>query len=674
MGGFASFYYERDAQHYDQGIDDRYWITNPRTREISPKLTGSGGDFTTSLYDTTQSTQEVRWGGMGALGVEWFQQRLNLYYLRTQSTEDQVTLAEDTRGKYYYFPNYQPSNPRDPGNQEQGLAPFHRAETLQYTERETQTLQFGGQHVIPIPELGFSVGDRGQHDVFTILPPEFDWMLSWNSASMHQPDKRLFGELWWGPRYSAGRPPRIPPKTYEAAHHQLKPGENINMGNFQRIWKDIREDGTQFSMDFKLPFRQWTGDEGYVKFGWFRDDVDRTYNQETFTNSADVGPNAYWYGPWEQRWSSVYPYEIHRIHAIESDVDYIGRQEIRAGYWMADLPICHFFNVIGGYRFESTKLTIRNDPDDQVLWFPPTGGLSDLEGPEADVDLDQNDRLPMIGFKFQPFDQITFRGSYSETIARPTFKELTPIIQVEYLGADVFVGNPKLQLSAVRNYDLRFDWTPAPGTLLSVSWFKKTVLNPIEYEQRVHDFLYTTPVNYPAGWLKGWELEVRVDMGEWFKELAGLTVGGNATWIDSEVTLPEEDSALFEQRNIQAPMRRREMTNAPNHLYNLFFTYDIERTGTTVGLFYTVRGDVLIAGAGQSNGAYIPNVYEKEFGTLNFTLSQKLNDTWTINFKAKNLLNPEIQTVYRSRWYSGDVVRTSYTKGIDFSVSIGAQW
>jgi hypothetical protein len=40
------------------------------------------------------------------------------------------------------------------------------------------------------------------------------------------------------------------------------------------------------------------------------------------------------------------------------------------------------------------------------------------------------------------------------------------------------------------------------------------------------------------------------------------------------------------------------MTNAPEHLYNVFLTYDVRATGTQLGLFYTVQGDTLVAGAG----------------------------------------------------------------------------
>jgi outer membrane receptor protein involved in Fe transport len=276
-----------------------------------------------------------------------------------------------------------------------------------------------------------------------------------------------------------------------------------------------------------------------------------------------------------------------------------------------------------------------------------------------------------------PLEQVTLRGNYAETVARQTFKELTPIQQTEYLGGDVFIGNPFLRMSALRNYDLRLDYAPYEGGLVSASWFLKHIDDPIEYVQRVAEFSYTTPVNYPKGELSGYEFEVRQKLGRLWGGLDGLSVGANATLIESEVTLPKEEAEAFNPPNIQAPMKTRDMSNAPEHLYNLYMTAELDRlglVGTQVALFYTVRGDTLVAGAGQSNGKFVPSVYETEYGTLNFSLSQKIGEAWKVQFQAKNLLDPEIETVYRSEYIDSDVTKTSYKRGREFSIGISGSF
>ena len=207
---------------------------------------------------------------------------------------------------------------------------------------------------------------------------------------------------------------------------------------------------------------------------------------------------------------------------------------------------------------------------------------------------------------------------------------------------------------------------------LPISCFYKDVKDPIEYIQRLVNYTFTTVVNYPEGELSGFEVEVRQDLGHFWPKLEGLSIGANATFIDSVVQLPEHESAQFELPNINAPMKEREMTNAPEHLYNLYFTYDMARlglTGTQLGVFYTVKGDTLIAGAGQSKGNFVPNVFETEHGTLNISLKQQFGDHFSLKLQAKNLTNPDIETVYRSEYIDEDVTKTSYQKGVEFSIS-----
>jgi hypothetical protein len=153
-----------------------------------------------------------------------------------------------------------------------------------------------------------------------------------------------------------------------------------------------------------------------------------------------------------------------------------------------------------------------------------------------------------------------------------------------------------------------------------------------------------------------------------------LAVGGNATFIDAVVTLPADEAAAFERSNIQAPMRKRDMSNAPEYVYNLYLTYDLALTGTQLGVFYTVQGDTLVAGAAESKGNFVPNLYAKEFDTLNLSLSQSLGEVVKLQFRVKNVTNPEIETVYRSPYIGDDVTKSSFTRGIEYSVSLGASF
>ena len=64
-----------------------------------------------------------------------------------------------TRGKSYYFPDYDVNDPADPGNSpgNRTFAPWNRTETLEYTDRTTSTLIFNGDHVLPFLALALRV-------------------------------------------------------------------------------------------------------------------------------------------------------------------------------------------------------------------------------------------------------------------------------------------------------------------------------------------------------------------------------------------------------------------------------------------------------------------------------------------------------------------------------------
>ena len=71
---------------------------------------------------------------------------------------------------------------------------------------------------------------------------------------------------------------------------------------------------------------------------------------------------------------------------------------------------------------------------------------------------------------------------------------------------------------------------------------------------------------------------------------------------------------------------------------------------------------------------FVPSIYQKEYGTLNLTVSQPFGKYFRLTFQAKNLTNPEIETVYRSKYIGDDVKHTSFTQGIDFSLTLSAEF
>ena len=723
IGGFASFFYERDAAYTDNGIDDTWVAQGPGAANDptfwTPQISGQdgqpvpGNDFQTSFFDVTEGVESLQWGGLLTGGLAWGGQEINVAYLYTRTTEDRAVLAEDTRGKQWfmdqYYPDSGPYDPYDvtnPGNSRDNLfaAPYQRTQTLNYIERTVQSLQLSGNHVFEFEERAPAIPD-----VITFTGVEFDWNLSNNKARQYEPDKVQFGSRWLPPA-SAQAIPGFPFYINTSGQYiQLLPGPNINLGNIQHVYKDIEEQNRQYQGNLTLPFEQWSGDDGYLKFGFFNDKLHRTYDQETFANYRGAGdPLAAWPSPdypyyngstgqtdppiqgdpdlfpdgpgWDEYWSTIAPYQGFNITdggALNRDVDYVGDQRIAAYYAMADVPIFTGLNVIGGFRFETTDISIVNEPGPVAEWFPPGATAPvQLNPGDADVDYSQFDMLPSAALVVTPDPTLILRAAYSQTVARQTFKELSPILQQEYLGGPIFIGNPSLAMSSLINYDLRADWTPYDGGLFSASWFRKELTDPIEYVSRgTPAFGFTTPENYPAGRLEGFEFEARQNLGDLVEGLRAITLGGNATFINSRVDVSDADQERFLDPAIDVSITSRDMTGAPKYLYNLYATVGLEETGTNLGLFWTAQGDTLVAGAGvNGDNEFIPSTYSLPVGTLNFTVTQQIFKNFQLFFKAKNITNPEIQTVWRSPDGDSERIRTSYTSGVDISVGITASF
>ncbi len=619
--------------------------------------------------------------------------------------------------------------PEDAGGLNRTAAPYVRSQTLQYTERMVQSLQLDGTHEFEFEEITPALGEILE---FTGLV--FDWRMADSRAKQDQPDKVNFASKWLTPSYQEieiAPPDFIFPNGFYlynvrgTQYEGLQPGPNVNLGNIQHVYKSIEETSRQFSGDVTLEFEQWSEDAGYFKFGVFNDRVSRSYDQTTFANYRRPfpfnDPRAVWPSPdypyfngwtgeyvgfnydlnggfpfpeippppipdgnprWEdQDWSVVAPYQNFPITtggSLNQDAGYDGDQKLLAFYAMADVPVFEGLNIVGGGRAESTAISIVNTPKgDSVYWYPPDGDLNQLtilQPGDADVDFKQFDFLPAVAVIWNPDPTVTLRAAYSETVARQTFKELSPILQQEFVGGPIFIGNPTLQMSSLENYDLRLDWAPYDGSLFSASWFRKEVERPIEYVARgTPSFTYTTAENYPSGRLQGAEVEARIDLGTLTDPLSGLTIGGNATIINSQVEVAEQDLIRFEQAGYPGIITSRDMTGAPAYLWNLYGTLSLPETGTNLGLFFTSQGDTLLAGAGvSSKNLFIPSVYAKPVMTVNFTVTQRIVDGLQLFFKAKNLTNPSVETVYRSPDGNSEFLRSSYTSGIDLAVGISA--
>lgn len=635
VGFTAGFSYKQDYKFYENGLR-RVGVTFPAANtEPDP------GD----AYIDSRGTDEVQWGALFGLGYRLEDRhKLGLTFTYNQIATDEARFLEA----------------RDNPDQ------YLQSQSLRYKERTLHSTQLSGQHAFD-----------------ELAGIKLDWTGAYSTTRQYEPDQRFFRNAY-------------DPATGSSAFFGDPFSRNL------RVWRDVEEESLQGQLNVTIPFRQWTDTEGNFKFGPFYDITERTFRQDSmlylFAPQLGTGPardQNFSYGnyPGPGLWTDVF-LEPHRIGLATNgapainqliwyiqpsnvDVDYTAEQIIGAGYAMMELPLTSWFKLIGGARYELTDLSIRiRSPNGTitVLRRTPTGeyNLELATDAEASTALRQWDLLPQAGAIWEIIPKLYLRASWSRTIARPTFRELAPVRTFEFLGADQFVGNPDLVISQIENYDLRLEWYRRPGDLMAVSLFYKKIEDPIELISFIASggSRFAQPVNYPEGWVKGIEFEVRQRLDILAPWLADFTIGGNLSLISSEVTLPEEEQAGLRAIGINSTSRA--MLGQPNYLANANIVYDNPRTGTAIGLFYNLTGEKLVVGEALATN-FNPNVFELPVESLDLSIEQKIGKHWRITFRAKNLTDPLIREVYRASW-AGDITRTAYRRGVDFSLGATCSW
>ncbi len=369
-----------------------------------------------------------------------------------------------------------------------------------------------------------------------------------------------------------------------------------------------------------------------------------------------------------------------------------------------------------------------DDPAATCVDFFDRAGLERL----VNGRIDETRVLPSASFSLRPtcldprdgafpellcaiFEGLTLRGAYSETVARPSFREMGFYVSVEPGSSDLTVGNPQLQLSDVESWDARGEYTfGRDGGLLAFSYFRKRIEKPIESiilrdPSNLSDVnaLFRTFFNNPdTADLKGWEAEARIPLtfltGDfpggpaWWPDFEGpdwfryLSVGGNYTKIDALVrrtetelkrsegffAVKEGDEELFTEL---APKRR--LFNQPKWIANVDVTFNHPDWGTSLTVAYFAISNRLVA-AGSSviepNGDILSATldrYVDGYEELRATFAQEIrlpNDfgTVTLRLTGKNLTDSKRKVIYDPSQLAKEYPERVFKLGRDFEASL----
>lgn len=250
------------------------------------------------------------------------------------------------------------------------------------------------------------------------------------------------------------------------------------------------------------------------------------------------------------------------------------------------------------------------------------------------------------------------RFSYSRTIARPSFKELSYAQILDPISDRIFNGglyeidgwNGNLRETSIHNFDLRWEKFFGGGQLFSTSLFYKAFDAPIELVriQAQSTSSEFQPRNVGEGRVFGAEFELRQSLGFITSLLSHFSVNTNLTLVESviNITQQEFDARKNREKEGQTIDDTRQMTGQAPYMVNTGFQYDNPGIGFDAGFYYNIEGETLVA----VGGGLFPDVYSEPYHNLRLNLNKSLgkNNQATVSLSVSNILNEK-----RAEYYQG---------------------
>lgn len=489
---------------------------------------------------------------------------------------------------------------------------YLRESRIHFTERSIESNQLYGKHVFS--ELN---------------NVKFDWNFSKSKSSQDEPDYIIFFDS-------------VNLEVFDDAGGDLNNVDPDDWGfptgfTNRRLFRGLEEDADEFGFDVEVPLSFGDREGAYFKAGIRNIEADRAYSQLSFSWAngdrfeSYVGDRSDYLADDRINLDQNGETAVVMTNLTDAFPQYGGTREISATYAMADIPFSSKFRLIGGLRHEDTSISVES-----------ISGRPQFI-PNAESSISENHVLPSLNFVYSINERQNLRFAFTETVARPSFRELTPAAEFDAIGSFLIIGNENLKMSEIKNYDLRWEMFPADGDeLFAVSVFHKDLSNPIE--QVIDRFGFISWDNVEEGQVEGMELEARKKINALSSDFVALTIGGNFSYIDSEVNRSqlEIDRKLAEFPDLSPT---RELQGQSSVIYNLDASWEHYRKGTGVTLSYNNTGDRLYA----VTNARLPLVDESPADNLDLILSQRLGPFWKFKFKVSNLLDAETERFHLFR-------------------------
>jgi TonB-dependent receptor len=248
------------------------------------------------------------------------------------------------------------------------------------------------------------------------------------------------------------------------------PGEDNNLDNFEfdEITEEnqyTEESDLNLFLNFELPADFFNKGDGFVKFGLrgrfkdkFRDNNFFEFDlEDNFPNmgaipTRDFSDPDFLAGEHYQAGFFGTPEWLGGLNLVDGEpvpdeflrANYDVKENVYAGYAMANQKISEKFSILAGLRIESTSIeaTANQIEDEENLIGRVTRETS------------YTNILPSVHLKYDYNPKTVFRFAWTNTLARPNYEDLVPTVDIVASDEEIFLGNPELEATTSMGFDL----------------------------------------------------------------------------------------------------------------------------------------------------------------------------------------------------------------------------
>lgn len=339
-----------------------------------------------------------------------------------------------------------------------------------------------------------------------------------------------------------------------------------------------------------------------------------------------------------------------------------GYSKVISGFGMADLSLHRNIRLSGGIRVEKTDIYT-----DVLSMFdkgiPPFHSSRKVELPGYSVPIyanpsnrDETNYLPSLNLVYKVLSTektgMNARFGYSNTIGRPSIRELSSYYDFNYTLSNNVLGNPDLKMVYITNYDLRLETFFASGDNFSLSFFNKQFENHIELGNENNVYTWRNAPGVSTA--NGIEVEGKKVL---FKNLELM---GNVTFVKSKAIV------MAVLNGIVIDTISRDMYGQAPYIANTMLTYTREKSGISATLSYNVQGPKL-AFVTITNEQ--PDVYEMPRHMVDFKISKSIGKNFSMELKIRDILSTRNRWAYNFNNYSVEYEGYNYGTNYSFSIS-----